>query len=101
MSFFDEFTRAASEIAYSARRPKRGVTVVQPRDEIPLSESDLPESNAGLDNDHDFRKQLDDLCNLVALFVEPLPRFSPHAIPVDRVGRAIEDLRRILDHAKA
>jgi hypothetical protein len=100
MPFFDEFLKAARDVN-SAGRPRRaGVTRVQPRDEIPVSERDLP-GGGEPDGDREFGEQVSELCDLIACFAGSLPRFPRHAIPADRVRRAIHDLERILKHAEA
>lgn len=99
MSFLDAFADAAREITSAGRRPR--MNYVRPRDETAVPARDLPASGDELDGDQDFRKQVEELCALVALFAESLPRFSPHSIPVDRVRKAINDLERMVDHASA
>lgn len=74
---------------------------MRPRDERAVPARDLPASGELLDDDEDFREQVAELCHLIALFSESLPRFSPHAIPVDRVRKAIDDIGRMLDHASS
>ena len=75
------------------------VTSVQPLDEGLQRGWEEPAAGSDQDPDAEVFRDLEVICHALAGIADTLSRFSPRAVPTDRVRKAIHDLRRILDHA--